>query len=134
VERYARHLTGSTLSNGAGKRARGQSLVDIGDVVRRAKSGEPAAVSALVETGRHIGRGLAVVVSAFNPGRIYVGGEITEVWEFLEGPIKEALTAGSISERARTTPITPDGNPAEYRLLGAVALVTAPSYAALPVG
>jgi predicted NBD/HSP70 family sugar kinase len=102
--------------------------------VRRAKSGEPAAVSSLVETGRHIGRGLAVVVSAFNPGRIYVGGEITEVWEFLEAPIKEALTAGSISERARATPIVPDGNPAEYRLLGAVALVTAPSYAALPVG
>lgn len=134
VERYARHLTGGGSGNGAAKRPRGQPTVDIGDVVRRAKSGEPAAVSALVETGRHIGRGLAVVVSAFNPGRIYVGGEITDVWEFLEDPIKEALTAGSISERARATPIVADGNPAEYRLLGAVALVTAPSYAALPVG
>jgi predicted NBD/HSP70 family sugar kinase len=135
VERYARHLTGGgAVGNGTSKRQRGQPMVDIADVVRRAKSGEPAAVSALVETGRHIGRGLAVVVSAFNPGRIYVGGEITEVWEFLEAPIKDALTEGSISERARATPIVADGNPAEYRLLGAVALVTAPSYAALPVG
>jgi predicted NBD/HSP70 family sugar kinase len=133
VDRYTRNLTGAS-GNGVAKRSRGQPTVDIGDVVRRAKSGEPAAVSALVDTGRHIGRGLAVVVSAFNPGRIYVGGEITEVWEFLEEPIKEALTTGAISESARATPIVADGNPAEYRLLGAVALVTAPSYAALPVG
>ena len=140
VERYASHLNG-TRPNGAAtngtqtsRRTRSRSSVTIEDVVRRAKSGEPAAVSALAETGAHIGRGLAVIVSAFNPGRIYVGGEITEVWEYLEAPILDAVAAGSITERARATPIVADGNPAEYRLLGAVALVTAPSYAALPVG
>jgi predicted NBD/HSP70 family sugar kinase len=137
VERYTQHLTGAPgARTGAPRKAGANSRPTfvISDVVRRAKSGEPAAVSALVETGKHIGRGLAVVVSAFNPGRIYVGGEITEVWEFLEAPIREAVAAGSITERARATPIVADGNPAEYRLLGAVALVTAPGYAALPVG
>jgi predicted NBD/HSP70 family sugar kinase len=133
VERYVEHLTGTPGRRPANGR-RGQPPVTIDDVVRRAKSGESSAVSALVETGKHIGRGLAVVVSAFNPGRIYVGGEITDVWEYLEGPIRDAVKAGSITERARATPIVPDGNPAEYRLLGAVALVTAPGYAALPVG
>jgi predicted NBD/HSP70 family sugar kinase len=88
----------------------------------------------LIETGRHIGKGLALVVNAFNPGRIYVGGEITASWELLEGPIREALAASTITDRARATPVVPDSAPAEYRLRGAVALVTAPGYAALAVG
>jgi predicted NBD/HSP70 family sugar kinase len=134
VERYAAHFTGVPSNGTVGVRRSARSAVSIEDVVRRAKSGESAAVSALTETGKHIGLGLAVIVSAFNPGRIYVGGEITEVWEYLEAPIHEAVATGSITERARATPIVADGNPAEYRLLGAVALVMAPSYAALPVG
>ena len=88
----------------------------------------------LVETGSHIGRGLALLVSAFNPGRIYVGGEITEAWDILEAPMRSALIAGTIPGSAGATQVVPDSSLAEYRLLGAVALVTAPSYAALAVG
>jgi N-acetylglucosamine repressor len=136
VDRYIEHLTGMTTSkNGGAKRpARGTIRPGIDEIVRRARGGEPAAVSALTETGRHIGKGLALVVNAFNPGRVYVGGEITAVWELLEGPIRDALAASTITERARATPVVPDSAPAEYRLRGAVALVTAPGYAALAVG
>jgi predicted NBD/HSP70 family sugar kinase len=137
VDRYIMYLTGadaSTVKLGPKRVARGTIRPGIDEVVRRARGGEPAAVSALVETGRHIGKGLALVVNAFNPGRIYVGGEITAVWEFLEEPIRDALVAGTITERARSTSIVPDIAPAEYRLRGAVALVTAPGYAALAVG
>src|SRR3982751_966643 len=88
VDRYIEHLTGEDPSKGGPKRtAKGTIRPGIDEVVRRARSGEPAAVSALIETGQHIGKGLALVVNAFNPGRIYVGGEITAVWELLEGPI-----------------------------------------------
>src|SRR3954468_22058544 len=135
VDRYIEHLTGEEPSKGAPKRtSKGTIRPGIDEVVRRARSGEPAAVSALIETGQHIGKGLALVVNAFNPGRIYVGGEITAVWEFLEGPIRDALAASTITERARATPVVPDSAAAEYRLRGAVALVTAPGYAALAVG
>jgi predicted NBD/HSP70 family sugar kinase len=104
------------------------------EIVRRAKQDEPAAVAALVETGRQVGRGLSAVVSAFNPKRIYVGGEITAAWELLEGPIREELRAGTLTDAARGTPVYADANPAEYRVLGAVALVAAPSFAAPRVG
>lgn len=134
VDRYVGLLGGGKGRAGAQRKTRGGIRPGIDEVVRRARGGEPAAVSALVETGRHIGKGLAVVVNAFNPGRIYVGGEITAVWEFLEGPIRDALAEGTITDRARSTPIVPDSSPAEYRLLGAVALVTAPGFAALAVG
>ncbi len=134
VERYARKLTGATTQEDASRRARKATFPGIEEVVRRARGGERAAVDALVETGGHIGRGLALIVSAFNPGRIYVGGEITEAWELLEAPIRDALVAGTMPGRAGATPVVPDSSLAEYRLLGAVALVTAPGYAALAVG
>ncbi|MBV9880102.1 MAG: ROK family transcriptional regulator [Gemmatirosa sp.] len=104
------------------------------EVVRRGLRGEPEAESALRETGWYIGRGIAAVISAFNPGRVYVGGEVTAAWELLEGPIREALREETLTTAARATPVVPDRRPAEYRLLGAVALVAAPTYAVPRVG
>jgi predicted NBD/HSP70 family sugar kinase len=124
IVRYAVATNGS----GAGEN------VTIEDIVRRAKLGEPAAVAALIETGHQLGRGLAAVVSVFNPKRIYVGGELTAAWDLLEGPIREELGRHTLTDATRATPVYPDPNPAEYRLLGAVALVAAPSFAAPRVG
>ena len=104
------------------------------EIVRRARLDEPAAVRALIETGRQIGRGLTAVVSVFNPKRIYVGGEITAAWERLEPAIREELSSQTLTDATRTTPVHADPNPAEDRLLGAVALVAAPSFAAPRVG
>ncbi|MEP7002508.1 MAG: ROK family transcriptional regulator [bacterium] len=135
VERYADALTGTPkTSDEKPRRARKSSFPGIEEVIRRARGGEPAAMHALAETGAHIGRGLALIVSAFNPGRIYVGGEITEAWDILEGPMRAALRSGTIPGSAGATHVVPDSSLAEYRLLGAVALVTAPAYAALAVG
>ena len=135
VERYAGALHGAPKSaEGSVRRARKSSFPGLEEVVRRARGGESAAVQALMETGAHIGRGLALIVSAFNPGRIYVGGEITEAWDLIEVSMRAALVEGTIPGSAGTTPVVPDSSLAEYRLLGAVALVTAPGYAALAVG
>jgi predicted NBD/HSP70 family sugar kinase len=102
----------------------------IDDVIEAARRGEEAAVSAIRETGWYIGRGLATVVNAFNPGRIYLGGEITAAWALLEPPMREALAEGTLSDAGRTTPVLADPRPGEYRLLGAVALVAGPTFAA----
>jgi predicted NBD/HSP70 family sugar kinase len=102
--------------------------------VRRAKRGERAAEVTLAATGREIGRGLAAVVSAINPKRIYLGGEVTAAWDLLEKPLREALVEGTLTTAARETPVIPDRAPGEYRLLGAIALVAAPNYAAPRVG
>jgi N-acetylglucosamine repressor len=119
IERYAATADGAR-----------DGVPTIEAIVRRAKLGEPDAVRTLVQTGHHIGRGLAAVVSVFNPKRIYVGGELTAAWELLEGPIREELATHTLTDATRATPVFADPNPAEYRLLGAVALVAAPSYAA----
>ena len=135
VERYADALAGTSKgADGKPRRARKATFPGIEEVVRRARGGEAAAIQALVETGEHIGRGLSLIVSAFNPGRIYVGGEITEAWDIVEAPMRAALIGGTIPGSAGSTHVVPDSSLAEYRLLGAVALVTAPGYAALAVG
>jgi predicted NBD/HSP70 family sugar kinase len=129
VDRYVAQVVGARASEEGSRRRRRLSLT-VEEVVRRARGGEPAAVAAVTETGRQIGRGLAAVVSVFNPGRIYIGGEITAGWELIDEPIRQALAEATLTEAARTTPIIPDRRPAEYRLLGAVALVAAPAFAA----
>jgi predicted NBD/HSP70 family sugar kinase len=111
-----------------------REVTSIEEIVRRATLEEPDAVETLIETGRQVGRGLAAVVSAFNPKRIYVGGEITAAWALLEPPIRQALAEQTLTESTRTTPVFADPDPAEYRLLGAVALVVAPTFAAPRVG
>ena len=102
----------------------------IEEIVRRAKSGDDMAIATLVDAGRQLGRGLAAVINAFNPKRIYVGGEITAAWEVLEAPMREEVARGTLTEMTQRTPVYADSNPAEYRLLGAVALVAAPAFAA----
>ncbi len=130
--RYISEVAGAKNSRVDGPR-RGP-LPPIEEIVRRAKRGERAAEAALAATGREIGRGLAAVVSAINPKRIYLGGEVTAAWDLIEGPMREALVAGTITEAARATPVLADRALTEYRLLGAIALVAAPSYAAPRVG
>lgn len=130
--RYVVEISGASSARANGTR-RGP-LPSVEEIVRRAKRGERAAELALAATGREIGRGLAAVVSAINPKRIYLGGEVTAAWDLLEGPMREALVEGTLTTAARETPVIPDRAPGEYRLLGAIALVAAPNYAAPRVG
>ncbi|MEX2154910.1 MAG: ROK family protein [Gemmatimonadaceae bacterium] len=131
--RYIAEVSGGGAQ---GVRAGGRRgpLLAIEEIVRRAKRGERAAQVALAATGREIGRGLAAVVCAINPKRIYVAGEVTAAWDLLEAPLRAALVEGTLTTAARETPVIPDRAPGEYRLLGAIALVAAPNYAAPRVG
>lgn len=130
-ERALRERTGA-VPHETGAGARRPPTVE--EIVRRARRGDDAAIAALTETAEHIGGGLAAVVSVFNPGRIYVGGEITAAWDLLEQPIRTALVEGTLTEASHATPVVPDASPAGHRLLGALALVAAPAFAAPTFG
>jgi predicted NBD/HSP70 family sugar kinase len=148
VQRYVDRAMRRKAAERAASEGRGEPAADadangvgdwtrpltIDDVIRRAKRGEEEAISAITETGWYLGQGLASVVNAMNPGRIYVGGEITAAWSLLDGPLRQALADGTLTDAARSTPVVPDRRPAEYRLLGAIALVAAPTFAAPRVG
>ncbi|HEY4217104.1 MAG TPA: ROK family protein [Gemmatimonadaceae bacterium] len=133
IDRYARQESGATWSDAKRPRSAAPDIT-LEEIIRRAHDGDRTAIETLEQTGREIGRGLAAVVSAFNPKRIYVGGEITAAWSLLEIPMRESLVEGTLTDAAKNTAVFPDTDPAEYRLLGAVTLVASPSFALPRVG
>ncbi len=102
----------------------------IDDLVARARSGDVRASKAIEETGRYLGVGLAGIINALNPSRIYVGGEITAAWDRIEGVVRKAIRERAVTAAAAATPITPEQVGGYPRLRGATALVAAPLFAA----
>jgi N-acetylglucosamine repressor len=104
--------------------------VTVEDIVARARGGERRALDALRETGLYLGRGLATIVKAIDPRRVYMGGEITAAWDLIEPPVRQALRDQALISEAGETEIftVPLGD--HPRLRGAAALVSTPAFAA----
>jgi N-acetylglucosamine repressor len=104
--------------------------VTVEDVIARARAGEARAVDTLRETGIYLGRGLATIVKAIDPRRIYMGGEIIEAWDLIEPAVRQTLRDQALIGEAGETEIfaVPVGD--HPRLRGAAALVSTPAFAA----
>ena len=99
------------------------------DLVSRARHDDRLAVAALEATARYLGAGLAAVVNAVDPARIYIGGEITTAWDMLEPIVRGALderTLEPIRGRIDMIVVPHEQLP---RLRGAAALITTPAFA-----
>jgi predicted NBD/HSP70 family sugar kinase len=106
------------------------SGLTVGDVIARARSGDPRATAAIAETARYLGAGIAMIVNALNPAQIFVGGEITAAWDLVAPAVHAALGARALTASAAATPIVAEPPEALPRLRGAAALVAAPAFAA----
>jgi predicted NBD/HSP70 family sugar kinase len=102
----------------------------IEDLIVRARAGDAKAIAALQATGRYLGLGLASVVNAIDPTRIYLGGEIVAAWDLIEPAVRTALSERALSPDAGATEIRPVPLDDHPRLRGAAALVAAPAFAA----
>ena len=49
------------------------------------------ALTALHSTARYLGLGLASIINAIDPSRVYIGGEITEAWDLIESQVRNAI-------------------------------------------
>lgn len=107
-----------------------ESGLTINDVIARSHDGDDAARSALAETARYLGRGLAVIINSLNPAQIFVGGEVTDAWDQLEPLMREVIAERALTPVAAQTPLLPDPATSYPRLRGAAALVAAPVFAA----
>lgn len=99
------------------------------DVIARSRHGDGLARAALDATARYLGAGLAAVVNATDPARIYVSGEITSDWGRLGPIVREALDARTLAPIRGHADIVVVPAEALPRLRGAAALVTAPAFA-----
>jgi len=107
-----------------------ESGLTIDDVIARALAGERRARSALEETARHLGGGLAIIINTLNPAQIFVGGEITEAWQQLAPVMEAVIRERALTTLAAETPLIPAPASSFPRLRGATALVAAPLFAA----
>jgi predicted NBD/HSP70 family sugar kinase len=106
----------------------------VDDLVARARGGDRKAVAALQSTGHYLGLGLASVVNAVDPARIFISGEIIAAWDLIETTVREALGSRVLRPAATGIEITTIPLQEHPRLRGAAALVTAPLFAAPKVG
>ncbi len=104
------------------------------DLVALAHSGDGKALGALQSTARYLGFGLASVVNAVDPARIYIGGEITAAWDLIEDIVRSSLKERTLRPIGRNVEIIVVPASDYPRLKGAAALVAAPSFAAPLVG
>jgi predicted NBD/HSP70 family sugar kinase len=102
----------------------------IEDLIARARNGDGKALAALQSTARFLGLGLASIINAVDPGRIYIGGEITAAWDLIEPPLKAAMAERALTALAARTEIRTVSVDEHPRLRGAAALVAAPAFAA----
>ncbi|MCG3163917.1 MAG: N-acetylglucosamine repressor [Acidobacteria bacterium] len=105
----------------------------IEDLIVRARAGDAKAVAAIEATARYLGLGLASIVNAVDPARIYIGGEIIAAWDLIEPDVRAALAERALSPDAAKTEIRVVSLEDQPRLRGAAALVTAPAFAAPPI-
>jgi predicted NBD/HSP70 family sugar kinase len=102
----------------------------IEDLIARARSGDAKAVTTIEATARYLGLGLASVVNATDPARVYIGGEITAAWDLIETTVRAALAERALTPAAGATDIRPVSASEHPRLRGAAALVASPAFAA----
>jgi len=107
-----------------------QQYFRIEDLIARARAGDVKAVAAIQATGRFLGLGLASVVNAYDPARVYIGGEITAAWDLIEPTVRAGLSERGLTPAAASLDIRTVATSEYPRLQGAAALVTAPAFAA----
>jgi predicted NBD/HSP70 family sugar kinase len=107
--------------------------VTIEHIMARARAGEGRALETLRETGFFLGRGLATIIKVVDPRRIYIGGEITAVWDLIAATVRDALREDAVIRDTGETEILTVALGEYPRLRGAAALIHTPAFAAAPV-
>jgi len=102
----------------------------IEDLIARSRNNDSKAITTLQSTARYLGLGLASIINALDPSMIYIGGEITEAWDLIEAQVRDAVRERTLTAKLGEAPIRIVPAMEYPRLRGAVALVTAPAFAA----
>ncbi len=118
--RYYAQSASSVRQGKAGSKSLEQAP-SFDDVLRLAEQGDPKAVEAIEEMARHIGTGIALLVTGLAPDVVVVIGEVTRLWNKI-GPIIDDKVKNRLFTRASTR-IVPTDPATQPRLRGTIALV-----------
>jgi predicted NBD/HSP70 family sugar kinase len=98
------------------------STISIPHLINLARNNDAKARQALMETAKFLGLGITIILSALDPEAIFIGGDITQGWDLIEGIIGAQITPRVLHSQLASTLILPS-HISRPGLLGAVALV-----------
>lgn len=88
-------------------------------IVAGAYQGDPGCRRVVAEAGAALGRGIAMVVTVFNPQLVVIGGELVEAGKLLLDPLHRALELGALSSAVTDLRVVP-GEVGDAALRGAL--------------
>jgi len=114
-------------------RSNGSHDITFASLMDLALRGERNARTALKETARYLGIGIANLIQGLAPEAVIVGGPIARVWPLIVEDLKASVDF-SICRGFPSTPIMDSTLGPQPTLLGALSLVLASKFASAPVG
>ena len=109
-----------SVRNGSGSRTPA-AAADFDELLKLAEHGNPKAGEAIDQMARHLGEGMAMLVTGLAPDLIVVVGEVTRAWERIEPIINDVIRQRSFTHAA--TRVIASGPAPLPRLRGIIALV-----------
>lgn len=113
-------------------RSNGSNDVTFANLMSLALRGERNAKTALKETARYLGVGIANLIQGLAPDAVIVGGPIARVWPVIVDDLKASVDS-SICRGFPSTPIMESTLGSQPTLMGALSLVLASKFASAPV-
>ncbi|MBB6097806.1 putative NBD/HSP70 family sugar kinase [Deinobacterium chartae] len=108
------------------ERARSRSgdlSLEVRDLVRRARSGDPLALEVWRETGEHLGVAIATLLNLFNPAAVVLGGQLAAAGDALLQPAREVALRRTLRINRESVRISASTLGADAGLLGSVSLL-----------
>lgn len=107
------------------RKVKGQSTPDditSEQIYQAAREGDESAVTALKETGRYLGIGIANLVNIFNPQKVVIGGGVKEAWDLFIGATRLEVRKRAFEVPAERTQIVASLLSDDAGIVGAAAI------------
>ncbi len=107
------------------KELSGQELekIDPQAIIQAAHEGDQYAINILAETGRNLGKGIAMLIQLYNPELIIIGGKMAEARQYLTTPIQQSINTYCMTQLRERTEIALSKLGQQAGILGPVATV-----------
>jgi N-acetylglucosamine repressor len=92
-------------------------------IIQAANEGDQYAINILAETGRNLGKGIAILIQLYNPELIIIGGKMAEARQYITTPIQQSINTYCMTQLRERTEIALSKLGQEAGILGPVATV-----------
>jgi N-acetylglucosamine repressor len=92
-------------------------------IIQAANEGDQYAINILAETGRNLGKGIAMLIQIFNPELIIIGGKMAEARQYITTPIQQSINTYCMTQLRERTEIALSKLGQQAGILGPVATV-----------